>query len=122
MSIQVKLGEFNVIQYLKPGGFSVTTADTDSDSSGRTADAMMHRDRIAVKKQIDLEFRLLKWDEISAILQAVEDIFVDVCYPDPKSGQYETRTFYAGNRTVAVPFEKNGEIYWDGLKFTLTER
>jgi hypothetical protein len=37
-------------------------------------------------------------------------------------GDYTTKTFYVGNRPTPMAIEKNGVIYWDGLKITLTER
>jgi len=42
-------------------------------------------------------------------------------YPDPMTGAYATKTFYVGNRTAAAALSKDGDIYWSGLKFTLTE-
>ena len=52
----------------------------------------LNRDRIAVKQKIDLSFAPLLWEDMSRILKATEDIFFEVYYPNPESGEYETKT------------------------------
>lgn len=106
-----------------PIEFSVTVLDLDdADSTTRTADGTMTRDRVAVKRQIELSWNPLEWDKLSAILQAMSAVFFDFYYPDPMTGGYTTKNFYVGNRSSPVMFERNGEYWWGGLKLTLTER
>lgn len=94
----------------------------DGDASGRTADGAMHRDRVAVKRKIEMTFGVLSWPEISAVLTALRDPFVKFTYPDPQTGGYETRTVYTGDRTAAYAVGKGNNIMWSGLKFNLTEQ
>jgi hypothetical protein len=106
-----------------PKEFTVTALDIDNgESTARTADGTLSRDRIAVKRQIDMSWGKLTWAEISGILQAMAGVFFDFYYPDPMDGIYTTRTFYVGNRTAPALLVQNDEIYWTGLKFTLTEQ
>lgn len=106
-----------------PSEFTVTIMDLDdADSTSRTADGSLSRDRIAVKRQIELAWPAITWAAISQILTAMEAPFFEVTYPDPMSGRYETRTMYVGNRPAPMPLSKNGELWWSGLRVTLTER
>jgi hypothetical protein len=106
-----------------PSSFSVTALDLDdAEATTRTADGTLTRSRIAVKRQIDMSWGVLAWDDISAILTAMKDEFFELRYPDPMSGQYETKTFYVGNRPSPFAVGNGDDIRWSGLKVTLTER
>ncbi|HHY42986.1 MAG TPA: hypothetical protein GX514_09140 [Thermoanaerobacterales bacterium] len=107
-----------------PSSFLVTTLDLDdAETTVRTADGTLNRDRIAVKQKIEMDFGPLEWDEISSILQAVQDEFFEVYYPDPVLGTYTTKIFYVGDRPAAVAISKgDGRIVWTGLKLSLIER
>jgi hypothetical protein len=106
-----------------PAEFSVTILDLDNgESSVRTADGTLNRDRIAVKRQLDITWPVMNRSDTSTILQAMSGVFFTVNYPDPYTGDYETKTFYVGNRPVPVAIVKESEIYWGGLKVTLIER
>lgn len=95
----------------------------DADATTRTADGTLTRDRIAVKRQIDMTFNPLPWAKASALLKSIAPEFVDVYYPDPQDGQHVTRTFYVGNRPAPVAIDKGGGVmYWGQIKFTLTEQ
>ena len=118
--MQLKINNINVAA---PSEFSVTVLDLDNgESSVRTADGTLSRDRIAVKRQLDITWPPLKWSDTSTLLQAMSGVFFEVYYPDPMTGQYATKTFYAGNRPAPVAIVKDSEIYWGGLKVTLIER
>ena len=106
-----------------PSEFSVTILDLDdAETTTRTVDGTLSRDRVAVKRQIDMRWPALTWDKVSALLQSMENIFFEFTYPDPMTGKYETKTFYVGNRTSPIAFERNGTYWWGGLEMTLTER
>ncbi|OME86533.1 MULTISPECIES: DUF6711 family protein [Paenibacillus] len=106
-----------------PSQFTVTTMDLDDgESTVRTADGTLNRDRIAVKRQIEMSWGPLSWSNISAILRAMENVFFSFTYPDPITGKYETKTFYVGNRPAPFAIAKGNEIMWNGLKVTLTEK
>lgn len=106
-----------------PEKFQVTPLDLDNaESSVRTSDGTLTRDRIAVKRQIEMTFGVLTWPEISSILTAVKNPSFSFYYPDPEAGSYQTKTFYVGNRpSPAIYATDDGVILWQGLKMTLTE-
>ncbi|WP_068779666.1 DUF6711 family protein [Paenibacillus sp. GM2] len=119
--MQLKINSQEIAEY--PSTFQVTILDLDDgESSVRTTDGSLNRDRIAVKRQIEMNWGPLKWDKVSAILRSMEDIFFPVTYPDPMTGKYETKTFYVGNRPTPFAVAKGNEILWNGLKVTLTEK
>jgi len=106
-----------------PSKFTVTILDLDDgDTTVRTADGTLNRDRITVKRQIDMEWGVLNQSQISGVLQAMSGVFFDMTYPDPQTGGYLTKTFYVGNRPAPFTSMKGGEVLWNGLKLTLTER
>ncbi|MGM1047598.1 MAG: DUF6711 family protein [Bacillota bacterium] len=106
-----------------PSQFTVTTMDLDDgESTVRTADGTLNRDRIAVKRQIEMSWGPLPWSKISSILKAMDGVFFDFTYPDPMTGSYVTKKMYVGNRPAPFAIAKGNEIMWNGLKVTLTER
>lgn len=119
--MEIKINGSAIAAY--PREFIVTTMDLDNaESTVRTADGTLTRDRVAVKKQIEMTFSGLKWAEISALMQSMSSVFFTVYYPDPMTGKYETKTFYVGNRPAPVAIARGDEIIWAGLKITLTEK
>lgn len=117
----LKINGVEIAEY--PKEFSVTPLDLDNDASTtRTANGSLVRDRIAVKRQIEMAWGILSWATISAILTAMQDEFFTFYYPDPMVGAYVTKTFYVGNRPATFAVEANGVMKWGGLKVTLTER
>ena len=117
----IKINGTEIAAY--PSSFLVTTLDIDDgETTVRTADGTLNRDRITVKRKIEMNFGPLEWNKVSSILQAVKDEFFEVYYPDPMAGEYQTRTFYVGDRPVAIAIIKGEKIYWEGLKLSLIER
>ena len=117
----IKINGTEIAAY--PTEFSVTPLDLDNaDSTTRTADGTLNRDRIAVKRQIEMTWGVLEWPTISSLLQSMSGVFFDLYYPDPMDGDYVTRTFYVGNRPTPFALNKNGTILWSGLKVTLTQK
>ena len=108
---------------VSPASLKISIMDLDDgETTGRTKDGNLSRDRIAVKRQIDLTFPYMVWENLSPLLKLVRDEFVDVTYPDPMSGKVETRTFYTGDRAIEVAFVRNGVTWWKELPMTLTEK
>lgn len=117
----IKIDGVEIAAY--PTEFSVTVLDLDNaDSTTRSADGTLNRDRVAVKRQVDMTFSALEWTEISSLLQQMSPVFFNFYYPDPMEGAYSTRTFYVGNRPTPFAMNKGGTIVWNGLKMTLIEQ
>ncbi|MCL6456913.1 MAG: hypothetical protein K6T85_02795 [Gorillibacterium sp.] len=105
-----------------PAELTVKIVDIDAEGgTTRTADAQLTRDRIAVKRQLDMSFNALTWERLSSLLRSMSAPFFDFTYPDTMTGQQETKTFYVGDRSAPIAMMKNGVYWWRGLTLTLTE-
>ena len=99
--------------------YYVGIMDLDADSS-RTVNGTLIRNRIAVKRRIELEFCPLSRSDCARVLNALSDTFLAVTYLDPALGSGSvTKRMYVSDRTV--PFLAIERGFWDGLSFTLTE-
>lgn len=108
-------------------GLKVTLQDLDSESSTRTANGTMKRDRIVggadAKRKIELEFPALSPAQASTLLQAISGVFFYVRYPDPYTGTFRTAQFYAGDRSAPVySADASGNVLWNRIEFNLIER
>lgn len=115
----------NGVEFPKfPSTYQVTVSDLDDGSTTtRTMDGILHRDRIAVKQKIELTYNVLTGEELATTLQAIQDVFFEVTYPDPVTNAESTGTFYVGNRTAPVgKRDEDGSLYWVGVAFNFIEQ
>jgi len=110
----------NGVAIAAPSKYEVTIQDLDGESN-RVAAGYMIRDRIAVKRKINLEWPPLSQGEISTLLNSVSSVFFTVQFPDPQQGMI-TKTMYVGDRTAPAYQYKNGEVKWSGLKMNFIEK
>ena len=95
----------------------------DGENAGRTLDGTMHRDVIATKISIQLEWNSISVDEMSKLLTCLDSPFFEVSYFDPKQGEFLEGMFYCGNRSVPVYSFVNGQIKYDsGFTVNLIQR
>jgi hypothetical protein len=119
--MNIKINGVELPEY--PEQFSVTVLDIDDgDTTVRTADGTLNRDRIAVKRRIQMAWGLIGWQNLSTILQSMQSTFFEVYYPDPMTGTYATKTFYASDRPALVAYSSGGDVRWSGLDITLIEK
>lgn len=112
--------KINGVAIATPKTFEVTVNDLDGES-GRNANGELIRDRIAVKRKINLEWPALTQAESSNLLNAVSDVFFTVEFPDPQLGVI-SKTMYVGDRTTPAYSCINGVVKWSGLKMNFIER
>lgn len=110
----------NGVKIAAPKTYEVTVQDLDGETN-RNANGDMIRDRIAVKRKLNLEWQPLSQSEISTLLTAVSGVFFTVTFPDPQLGMV-TKTMYVGDRTSPAYQFKNGEVKWSGLKMNFIEK
>ena len=112
----------NGVKIATPKTYEVTVNDLDGESN-RNANGELIRDRIAVKRKLNLEWQPLTQSEISALLKAVSSVFFTVTFPDPELGMI-TKTMYVGDRTAPAYFydEKTKQVKWSGLKMNFIEK
>lgn len=110
----------NGVAIAAPKTYEVTISDLDGETN-RNAKGDMIRDRIAVKRKIQLEWPPLTQSEISILLNAVSSVFFTCEFIDPQHGVM-TRTMYVGDRTSPAYCVINGEVKWNGLKMNFIEK
>lgn len=105
-----------------PSVFSWGLQDISAAESGRTDDALMHKNRVGQKRKISLQWNGLSWENTSRVLTAFNPEYINVSYPDMMSGQYETRIFYVGDRASPVKIWWVGKKIMDSVSFDIIER
>lgn len=105
-----------------PDTYEVTISDLDA-SANRSGNGTLFRDRIAVKRTINVGWTFLTSLELSQILQAVSPVFFTVTYLDPQLNALISGTFYVSDRTQAVAIKQSdGSYKWGNVSFSLVER
>ncbi|MGG7215353.1 DUF6711 family protein [Clostridium nigeriense] len=114
--------KINGVDIATPKTYEATVSDLDGESN-RNANGELIRDRIAVKRKLNLEWGPLKQSEIQTLLNAVSSVFFTVTFPDPQSGII-TKTMYVGDRTAPAYMydEEAKEVKWQGLKMNFIEK
>lgn len=88
----------------------------------RTDDALMHKNRVAQKRKLQIGYNGLTPEEASTILQAVNPEYINVTYFDLLAGENQTRTFYVGDRSSPFKWWWDGKHILETLTFDLIER
>lgn len=112
--------KINGVDIATPKTYEATVSDLDGESN-RNANGELVRDRIAVKRKLNLEWGPLTQSEIQTLLNAVSSVFFTVTFPDPQSGMI-TKTMYVGDRTAPAYQYKDGQVKWQGLKMNFIEK
>lgn len=105
-----------------PSSFNWELQDVSGPSSGRTQDAVMHKNRIAQKRKLSFSWTEPTASETAQILQMFNNEYVEITYPDAMSGGNETRTFYVGDRSVPVKVSAADVMHYETLSFDVIER
>lgn len=112
--------KINGVAIATPKIYEATVSDLDGESN-RNAAGQLIRDRIAVKRKLNLEWGPLSQSEIAPILNAISGVFFTVTFPDPQLGII-TKTMYVGDRTAPAYQYIDEEVKWSGLKLNLIEK
>lgn len=110
------------VEIKTPSSFSWGLQDVSDSASGRTQDALMHKNRIAQKRKISLGWNSPTPEDTATILQAFNPEYISVTYPDAMSGSNETRTFYVGDRSAPIKIWTINNKRYEKISFDLIER
>lgn len=103
-----------------PTRYQYSLQDVSAPNSGRTEDALMHKQRITQKVKIELEWANQTTAAVSEILNAFNPEYISVRYLDAKAGDFVTKTFYVGDRAAPLYNSKLG--VWENVAFNIIER
>ena len=108
-----------------PSEFTWGLYDVSDASSGRTQDALMHKNRIAQKRKIELEWQGLSAADTHDILVAFQPEYVTVQYYDPLDSAdpntLSTRLFYTGDKSAPVYSWFIGGERYEKVTFNIIE-
>lgn len=105
-----------------PSEFSWSLQDVSAAESGRTDDSLMHKNRVAQKRKIALTWNEPTAAQTSTILTAFNPEYISVYYWDALAGEYQTRTFYVGDRSAPVHYWFVGNQRFEKVSFDIIER
>lgn len=112
----------NGIQVAAPDTYQVTIADLDA-SANRSGNGTLFRDRVAVKRTINVSWLFLTAQELSVLLTNMSSVFFPVTYLDPQLNAQKTGMFYVSDRTAGVAIKQSdGSYRWRDVGFSLVER
>lgn len=106
-----------------PSSFQWNLQDVSAADSGRTQDALMHKNRVAQKRKLSVIWNAPDWETTCQIIQAVNPEYIQVEYPDPlDANKHAVRTFYVGDRSVPLKYWWVGNQRMESLSFDFIER
>ena len=104
-----------------PSEFAWSLQDVSAADSGRTQDAVMHKNRVAVKEKIQLTWNAPKPSKASQILQMFTAEYFDVTYRSPLTNTIVTKTFYRGDANANTYWWANNGLF-EKISFNIIER
>lgn len=112
----------NGIPVPAPDTYEVVISDLDA-SANRSGNGTLYRDRIAVKRTINVSWLLMDSQDLSILLNAMSSTFFSVTYVDPQLLGMTTKTFYVSDRNAGVAIKMSDDTYqWRDVSFSLVER
>ena len=121
MSIDARPFKIDGVTIPTPSTYEAGIEDLSSEQTGRTLDGVMHKDVVAVKDYYSCTWKVLSWEDIATILNAINGKpSFELTYADPRvPNRFITNTFYVGERTTpAMNLTKKKKTWKDlTLKF-----
>lgn len=112
----------NGTQIVSPDTYEVVISDLDA-SANRSGNGTLFRDRIAVKRTINMSWLFLDPYDLSVLLTSVSTVFFSVTYLDPEINGYRIGEFYVSDRTSGIAVKnQDGSYVWRDVSFSLVER
>lgn len=93
-----------------------------SKNAGRAADGEMQGDLIAIKLKVEVVFSNLTDEQNAVVDSAISPAFFDAKFRNPRSGNMETHTMYAGTPMYPVYSYVDGVPRYVGTGVDLIER
>lgn len=117
------LNGVDIRRYLAPKGFEWNRVDREGSNGGPTMSGEELRDRLAIKRTLNIKCRALNTQEASVVLKAIEPEYINVQHTDPAEGGTVTRIMYVRNAEAPYLVEQpKGGDWWEGVSFQLIER
>lgn len=120
MSVEFPL-KVNGVDIPCPSRFAWSLNDVSAPDSGRTLDARMHKQRVAQKEKIQLEWLACTPEKAATILQAFNPEYFQVTYRSPLTNSIVTKEFYRGDASAPYYWWVRDGLH-DNVAFDIIER
>ena len=107
------------IQIPTPSEFTVGVQDISQ--AERVASGRIVIDRIATKIKLNMSWNYLTPSDLSSLLTAIDKVYFNVEYLDPRTNSMQTREFYVGDRTLGMYQYRNGNPIYIDIGFNFIE-
>ena len=99
-----------------------TGAESDLDTMGeRDVTGYLHRDKVATKHPLKMEYQNLRWETIMDIGKLLNKDKFTFTYPSPFTGDIQTMEAYVGDREFECTWAPEGAVWVGTLKFSVIE-
>ncbi len=103
-----------------PSSYQWKLQDISASDAGRTEDTKMDKKRIGQIRKLELEWKYATIADAAAILTAFNPEYINICYLDAMTGDWEVSEFYVGDRSV--PMYNSSLGLWENISFNVIER
>ena len=113
----------DITPYIAFQGLTWQRTDVDGEGAGRDLTGGLRRNRVAIKRRLDVTCRPLTNRETALVLTAILPEWVSVRYTDPQTDSVITRTMYSNNIPASFLIRRrDGTELWSGITFPLIEQ
>lgn len=99
-----------------------TGAESDLDTMGeRDATGYLHRNRVATKHPLKIEYHNISWDAIMDICPLLRQDKFNFTFPSPFQGGMQTIEAYVGDRDFECVWKPTNGVGIGNLKFSVIE-
>lgn len=99
-----------------------TGAESDLDTMGeRDATGYLHRNRVATKHPIKLEYNNIPWELIMDLGKLLNKAKFSFTFPSPFTGAMYTMDAYVGDRDFETVWAPENAVWVGNLKFSIIE-
>jgi hypothetical protein len=106
---------------LIPTPSEFTVGVQDISQAERVASGRIVIDRIATKIKLNMKWKVIQASELSNLLTAIDKVYFNVNYLDPRTNTMQTREFYVGDRTAGMYSYRNGNPIYIDIGFNFIE-
>lgn len=109
--------------WFDPSDMDFGRQSVSAPDAGRDLTGLMHSMKIAEKETITVSWNYPRPEIVQSALTAVEQYeYFSVKYPDEKTGNYVTKTFYVGDRSISTERWSSKQKLYRKMSFKLIER
>lgn len=109
----------NGVKFPPPSKFKVGVQDISK--AERVASGRMVIDRVATKVKLDMAWNYMTPEDLSRVLNIIDNVTFTVVYLDPRSNSMQTREFYVGDRGVPMYMYRGGNPIYTDITFNFIE-